>query len=102
MLLEQIVVHARFVVEAVEETGGNELNQIAITFFVFREQDEMVGALGIASAILMIIRRDVNFAANDGLYAVRAGLMKEICRSEKISVISHRNCRHAPARRFGR
>jgi hypothetical protein len=50
----------------------------------------------------MIIGRDIHFAADDGLYAVRARFMKEICRSEKISVVGNRNGGHAPARRFGR
>ncbi len=62
----------------------------------------MIRPLRIASAILVIVWRDIHFATDDGLYAVRAGLMKEIRGGEKISVIGNRHCRHAPARRFGR
>ena len=102
MLLKQIVVHARLVIEAVEKAGGNQLNQIAVAFFIFCEQHKMVRPLRIAAAILMIIGRDIHFATDDGLYAVGASLMKEICGGEKISVIGNRYRRHAPARRFGR
>src|ERR1700745_2825981 len=96
------MVHSWLVIEAVEKAGGNQLNQIAIAFFILSEQDEMVRPLCIAAAILMIIGRDIHFATDDGLYAVGASLMKEIGRGEKVSVIGNRYCRHAPARRFGR
>ena len=102
VLLKKIVIDARFVIEAIEKPGGNQLNQIAIAFFILCEQDEMVRPLRIAAAILVIIGRDIYFAADDGFYPVSASLMKEIRGGKKISVVGNRNRRHASARRFGR
>ena len=62
----------------------------------------MIRPLRIAAPILMIVGSDVNFTTDDWFHAMSAGFMKEIRRSEKISVIGNRHGRHASARRFGR
>jgi hypothetical protein len=61
----------------------------------------VVRALGAAATILVIVRRDVHFAADDWLYAVSGGLMIEIRRGEKISVVGYGDGGHAAARGFG-
>ncbi len=99
---EQFVIDARLVVKAVEVAGGNELDQILVAFFVFAKQDEMIRALGIGAAVLVIVRRDVHFAADDRLHAVRGGLMIEIRGGEKIAVVGDGDGGHAPARGFRR
>ena len=87
MLGQQFVIHAGLVIEAVEISGGNQLDEILIALFVFAEQDQVVGALGARAAIFVIIRRDVHFTADDGLHTVRGGLVIEIRSAEKISVV---------------
>ena len=101
VLGEQLVIHAGFVIEAVEISGGNELDEILVALFVFAEQHEMVRAFRAGAAIFVIVRRDVHFAADDGLYAMRRGLMVEICGGEKISVVGYGDGRHSTARGFG-
>jgi hypothetical protein len=95
------VIHAGFVVEAVEISGGNELNEILVAFFVFAEQDEVVGAFGAGAAIFVIVWRDVHFAADDGFYAVGGGLMIEIRGGKEITVVGDGYCGHTAAGSFG-
>ena len=101
MLREQFVVHARLVIKTVEKTGGNELNQVAVTLVVLAQKDEMIRALGCRATIFVIVRRDVDFAADDRLHAVRCRLVVEIRGGEKIAVIRHRDGGHSAARGFG-
>lgn len=61
----------------------------------------MIRALGFSAAVLVIVGRDVHFAANDGLYAMRHRLMVEIGGCEEISVICDGNGRHSPASSLG-
>jgi hypothetical protein len=102
VLLQQIVIDARLIIKAVEKAGGDQLNQVAVAFVAFSEQDEMVLALRVSAAILVIVGRDVNFAPDDRLHAVRLSLMEKVSRSKKVSVVSNRYRRHAPACRLGR
>jgi hypothetical protein len=44
MLCEQIVVDARLIVEAFQEAFGNQINQIAVAFRIFAEQNEVIRA----------------------------------------------------------
>ena len=44
MLCEQIVVDAGLVVEAFQKTFGNQINQIAVAFRIFAEQNEVIRA----------------------------------------------------------
>ena len=100
-MLQQIVIHARLVIKALEKPGGNQLNQIPIAFFILCEQDEMVRPLRIVSAIPVIIGRYIHFATDDGLYAVSASLVKEIRGGKKISVVGYGDGGHPAARGFG-
>ncbi len=128
MLCEQIQVDARLVIEAFEEAGGDELDQVVIALGIFAEQHQVIGALvaGLAgvlrATILRLPRpfiprgslrrldrtvmpaafRDVNFAADDRLYAACFGLVGEILRGEKIPVVGDGNGGHSPPRRFVR
>lgn len=54
----------------------------------------MIGALRVCAAILVIVRRDVDFAADDRLDAVRVGFFIKVCRREKIAVVGDGYCRH--------
>src|SRR5579863_4040698 len=61
----------------------------------------MIGAFRIRASVLMAIRRDVNFAADDWLHAAGGGLMEKIRGREKISMVGHRYRGHFLPRRFG-
>ncbi len=92
------MVDARLVIEAVEKARGNELDQIAVALVVLAQQHEMIRALGVGAAILVVVRRDVNFAADDRLYAVSRGLVVKIRGGEKIAVVGDGDRRHAAPR----
>ena len=100
VLGEKLVIHARLVIEAVEKAGGNKLDEIAVAFVVLAKQNQVVRALGIRAAVLVIVRRDVHFAADDRLHAVRRGLVIEIRGRKKIAVIGDGHRGHAAARGF--
>ena len=92
---QQVVINSGLVVKAFEESGGNKLDQIAIAFGIFAEQDEVVGAalaglrrcgiavaigciaLGRFAAIVPASLGDVHFAADDWLHAARFGRVVE-------------------------
>ena len=62
----------------------------------------MVRALRFGAAILVIVRRDVHFAADDRLDAVRGGLVIEIRGGKEIAVVRHCDGGHSAARGFRR
>ena len=101
MFRKQLVIHAWFVVETVEISGGNQLDQILVALLVFAEQDEVIGTLGARAAIFVIIWRHIHFAADDGLNTVGSGLMIEIRGGEEISVVGYGDGGHSAARGFG-
>ena len=118
MLRQQVVVDARLVVEAFEESGGNQLDQVAVALGVFAQQHQMIGAAlaglrlrarvsvgahrgcGVCAAIVAAAARHVHFAADDRLDAARGGFVVELLRGKKIAVIGDGHGGHLAARRF--
>src|ERR1700678_818617 len=96
------MIDARLVVKAIQEARRYQLDKTAITLLVFAQQDEMVRAFRIRSATFVIVRCDVNLAADDGLHTVNRGLVIKIRGGEEIAVVRYGYCRHSPARGFGR
>ena len=99
---EQLVIHARLVVEAVKVSRRDELDQVAVAFVVLAQKHEMVRAFRLRAAVLVIIRRDIYFAADDRLDAMRRGLVIKIRRGKKIAVVRHGDGRHSAPRGFRR
>jgi hypothetical protein len=52
---EQVLIDARLVVEAFEKGGGNHLDEVAVAFLVFAEQDQVVVAVGIAAGLVALL-----------------------------------------------
>ena len=102
VLGEELMVHARLVIKAVEIAGGDELDQVPVALFVFAEQNQVIGAFRVGAAIFVIVRRDVHFAADDGFDAVGGGLMVKIGGGKKIAVVGDGYGGHAAARGLGR
>jgi len=100
VLRQQVVVHARLVIEAVEKPRGYQLDEIPVALFVFREQNEMVRPLRFAPPVFVIVRRDVHFAPNNRFHAVRRRLVEEIRRRKQVSVVGYRHRRHPSPRGF--
>ena len=76
------------------------MNQIAVAFVVLAQKHQVIRALRIRAAVLVIVRRDVHFAADDRLDAVRRGLVIKIRRGKKIAMVGHGHSGHAAPRRF--
>ena len=85
---QQVLVDARLVVEAVEVAGGDQLDQVAVAFLVFAEQDEVVVAVRVAP-VLMALLRDIDFAADDRVDSSRVGGVVELDRAEQVAVVGH-------------
>jgi len=100
VLREQLVVHARLVIETVKKSGGHQLDQVAISLVVLTQQYEVIRALRIRATVLMVIRRNIHFAPDDWFHPVRRGLVVKIRRCEEISVVGYRHRGHATARGF--
>ncbi len=118
VLGQQVVIDSGLVVKTFQVSRGDELDQIAIPFRIFAEQNEVVGAAlpgfgdrricmavgGIAlrrfAAIVAASLGDVHFAADDRLDAARLGCVVERFRRKEIAVIGDSHGRHFPARGF--
>ena len=90
---QQILVDSRLVVEALEKSGRDQLQQVAISLLVLAQQHQMVVAIRIAAAGEALLR-DVHFAADHRMHALGFGAVVKLHRAEKISVIGHRHGGH--------
>ena len=95
---EQVLIDARLVVEAVEVAGGDQVDQVAVAFLVFAEQDQVVVAVGVGAGLVALLR-DVNFAADDRMDAFRLGRVVELDGAEEVAVIGHGDGGHLLALR---
>ena len=77
-----------FCSRSLPDTRWHQLDQVAITFLVFAQQNEVVIAVRIAF-VLVALLRDVHLAADHRMDAVQFGLVVELNSAEKIAVIRH-------------
>ena len=103
---EDVLVDARFVVEAVLVGGREQLAQIAIAVAILREHDQVKIAAAVEvvaarnlRAIGALARREVHFASDDRLDARGFRLLIELDRAEHVAVVGHRDRFHP--RRLG-
>src|SRR5450755_336884 len=54
VLREQIPIDARLIVEPFEEAGGDQVDEVAIAFLSFAEEDQMVVAIGVAAGLVAL------------------------------------------------
>ena len=87
---EQLAVHARAVVEALEVRRGGELEQVAVPGLVLREQGDVVGRPLGGVALEPAPRRDVALEADDRLDLLPASLLVELERAVEVAVVGDR------------
>src|SRR5438270_4524622 len=75
MLRKELLAHTRFVVHAVERGFGRDLYQIAIAFVVLGQNEQVIVLVAFGSGAMIIFLADVEFAADDRLYA---GLLRGV------------------------
>src|SRR5271157_614952 len=112
---EEIVINARLVVEAFEESGGNELDQVVVALEVLAEEHQVIAAAGAGfhfaafatigragffTAVVAAALGEVNFAADDGLDVALAGFMEEIGGGKEVAMVGDGHGRHFLARGF--
>jgi hypothetical protein len=112
---EEVIVNARLVVKAFEETGRNELNQVVIALEGFTKKDKVVAAasarfgfiavvavssIRFIAAVMAAAPGYVDFAADDGLDVALAGFIEEVRGGEEIAVVGDGHGRHFLAGSF--
>ncbi len=95
---QQVLIDPRLVVVTLDIGGGRELHQVAVAALVFAEQDEMVGAVGVGSAVKPAGRGHIDFTADDGLDVALLRRLIKLHRPEKVAVVRHRDGGHFQAR----
>ena len=87
---QQFLVHARFVIIALQMRGGRQPDQILVTRFVLGQQAQMMIGVPAAAARFLFqaaARRDINLAADDRFDALLPRRLVKINRAVKDAVI---------------
>ena len=106
VLLKQVVVDARVVVEAVDVGLGDEAHEVVVAREVLREEDQVMAPLALVARRVVARGGDVRLAAEDGLDGrqvavalLRATLVVERLQGEEVAVVGDRQRRHPPLAR---
>jgi len=112
---EKVVIDARLVVKALQETGRDQLDEVVIALDRFAQQHKVIAAArsGLTFATIPPIAPgrffaavqaaalgDVHFATDDGLDVALARLIEKISRRKEIAVVSDGHGRHFLAGRL--
>ena len=77
VLFQQFLVHPGFGVKALDEAGGDQLDEVFVARFVFAKQHQMVGAVDAVHLVKAGAGGHIDLAADDGLHAgLFGGLVK--------------------------
>ena len=95
---QQLLVHARLVVESLGEGVGDHLAEVVVAFEVFGQQDQVVAGL-LVLVLLEAVFHHVDLAAEDGLDAQLGGRVVEVLHAVHVAVVGDRQRRHPE--RFG-
>ncbi len=101
ILAQQVHVHARLVVEAVQEAVGHQLDQVVVAFGGARQQHQMVAHPGQLRGLVRVVVRHVDLAADDRLYAELLAGIVEVDRAVKVAVVGDGGGGHAEVHRLG-
>jgi len=115
VLLEQLPVHARLVVVALQERQAGQLDEVAVPLVVLGQQGEVVvqllATLGVAArvvdpaatcrALVAAVVGHVGLGADDRLHALLAALLEELEDAVHVAVISDTQARLAILHRLG-
>jgi len=92
VLGEEVFIDAGLVIEAFEVGGGDQVDEVAVAFLVFAEQDEVVIAVGIGAGF--VVAGDIDFAADDRVDAGGFGGVIEGDGAEEVAMIGHADGGH--------
>ncbi len=118
MFGQQVVIDARLVIETFEEACRDQLDQVLVTLGILAEQHQVIGAAlagfrgcsfaggrcvtarSVRAAIMPAASRDVDFTADDRLYAPRGGFVIKMLGGKEISVVGDGHGGHMAPRGF--
>ena len=99
VLGQQVLVHARLVVEAFQVRLAGELEQVLVAGPVRRQQDQVkvlvMGKLALAFPVEAALGGHVGLAADDRFDAGGGGLLVELDGAKEVSVVGNGDGRHA-------
>ena len=87
VLLQQRVVDARALVEAVDVRLGDEAHEVVVADEVLRVQAEVEALLVLLARRVVARRGDVGLHAEDGLHALGAAFVVEGLEGEEVAVV---------------
>src|ERR1700733_3493505 len=87
MLGQIFFADARFAIEAVQRGLGGDADEVAIAFFVFGEDQQVVILFALTGRSMILFLADVEFAAENGLDALLLGGVEEVDGSVDVAVI---------------
>jgi hypothetical protein len=89
VLSEIALADAGLAIEAVERRFRGNANEVAVTFFVLGEDEEVVVFVAFAGGAVVLVLADIEFAAEDGLDAFVLGGFKEVDCAVDVAVVGH-------------
>ena len=108
VLAEEFIVDAGLVVEAFQETSGDEFDQIAVAFEGFAEKNEVIGATSAGLEVVAVLGDgpgllspfeaaalgNVDFTADDRLDVALGGLIEEIGSGKEVAMVGDGHSGH--------
>ncbi len=85
----QALADARLAIEAVERGLGGDADEVAVAFFVFGEDEEVVVVVSLAGGAMVVVFADVELAAEDGLDALLLGGVEEVDGAVDVAMVGH-------------
>ena len=95
---QKLFADARFVVKAVQRGFRSDFDEVAVAFFVFGQNQQVVVGIAFgrgAVDVVIVFLADVEFAANNGLHAGGLRGIDEMHGAKNISVVGHGHGGHA-------
>jgi hypothetical protein len=89
MLGEVALADARLAVEAVQRGFGSNADEIAVTFFVLRKDQEVVVLVAFSRSAMVILFGDVELTSEDGLDALGFGGVEEVDGPVDVAMVRH-------------
>jgi hypothetical protein len=84
-----LLADARLLVEAVNGGLGSDPDQVAVAFFILRQNEQVVVLVAAWVAAVVVLFADVEFTAEDRLDALLFGGVEEMDSAKDVAVVGH-------------
>ncbi len=86
---EVALADSRLAIEAVQRGLGGDADEVAIAFFVFGEDQQVVVVVALGRSAMVLVLAHVEFAPEDRLDSLLFGRVEEMDRSVDVAVVGH-------------